>query len=214
MAVFFEFQDSGLDDYNRSKNFVQMGFRPGFAIQARELTQMQTLLQAQFYALAKKVVGDSGVLDAPLTVRRNSGSAGSPSDFTVTLNPGHVLIRPQDKDLGYAVYLNSTKSIDVSTATGQPFVYLQYREVQVNPDGDTFDPQDGFAAVEVDPTLVDNAQVYYNSSAPGASIYKIEVLNMGTYVAAEGAVPAGIANIIYFANHVPYFLNGTPVPLA
>ena len=37
---------------------------------------------------------------------------------------------------------------------------------------------------------------------------------MGTYVAAEGAVPAGIANIIYFANHVPYFLNGTPVPLA
>ena len=184
------------------------------ALDHTESPQFTEYLQGQFYALAKKVVGDSGVLDAPLTVRRNSGSAGSPSDFTVTLNPGHVLIRPQDKDLGYAVYLNSTKSNDESTATAQPFVYLQYREVQVNPDGDTFDPQDGFAAVEVDPTLVDNAQGYYNSSAPGASRYKIEVLNMGTYVAAEGAVPAGIANIIYFANHVPYFLNGTPVPLA
>jgi hypothetical protein len=63
MAVFFEFQDSGLDDYSRDKNFVQMGFRPGFAIQARELTQMQTLLQAQFYALAKRVVGETKTWD-------------------------------------------------------------------------------------------------------------------------------------------------------
>mgnify|MGYP001180441327 CR=1 FL=1 len=47
MAVFFEFQDSGLDDYRRDKNFLQMGFRPGFAIQARELTQIQSTLQNQ-----------------------------------------------------------------------------------------------------------------------------------------------------------------------
>tara|TARA_R100001163_G_C5009262_1_gene155749 strand:- start:57 stop:701 length:645 start_codon:yes stop_codon:yes gene_type:complete len=213
MAVFFEFQDSGLDDYNKTKNFLQMGFRPGFAIQARELTQMQTLLQAQFYALARKVVGDNGILDAPLSVRRLTGSAGSPSTFDVTLNPGYVLIRPQDKELGYAVYVDSQKSFTVSTSEGQPFVYLQYRETQVNPDGGEFESQDGFANVEVDPTLLDNAQGYYNSSAPGASRYKMEVLNMGAYTASEGSIPTGIVNIIYFANHVPYFMNGTPVSL-
>ena len=54
MAVFFELQDSGLDDYNRSKNFVQMGFRPGFAIQARELTQLQTIIQEEIASLVKE----------------------------------------------------------------------------------------------------------------------------------------------------------------
>ena len=104
------FSSTYKDDFIDSDNYHRILFNSGRALQARELTQMQTLLQAQFYALAKRVVGESGILDAPLTVRRNSGSAGSPSNFTVTLNPGHVLIRPQDKDLGYAVYLNSTKS--------------------------------------------------------------------------------------------------------
>ena len=47
MSVFYRFQDSGLDDWDISKNYMQLGFRPGFAIQARELTQMQTILQAQ-----------------------------------------------------------------------------------------------------------------------------------------------------------------------
>ena len=35
------------NDYDESKNFHQMLFRPGFAVQGRELTQMQTLLQNQ-----------------------------------------------------------------------------------------------------------------------------------------------------------------------
>jgi len=210
MAVFFEFQDSGLDDYRRDKNFLQMGFRPGFAIQARELTQMQTLLQAQFYALAKRVIGESGVIDAPISVTRTSGSAGNPSTFNITMNPGYVLIKPQGKDLGYAVYSDTTRSIDVDTSTGQPFVYLQYQEIQVNPDGDEFPAQHGFAKVEVDPTITDNAQGYYNSSAPGASRYKMEILNLGSYTAGVPQ-PASVVNIIYFNNHLPYFMNGTAV---
>ena len=35
------------DDFDQSKNFYRVLFRPGFPIQARELTQMQTALQAQ-----------------------------------------------------------------------------------------------------------------------------------------------------------------------
>ena len=47
MSIFYRFQDAGLDDWDAANNYMQMGFRPGFAIQARELTQMQTILQAQ-----------------------------------------------------------------------------------------------------------------------------------------------------------------------
>ena len=39
--------DPYYDDYNEEKNFHQILFRPGLAVQARELTQMQTLLQKQ-----------------------------------------------------------------------------------------------------------------------------------------------------------------------
>ena len=35
------------DDFNESKNYHRILFRPGFAVQARELTQMQSALQAQ-----------------------------------------------------------------------------------------------------------------------------------------------------------------------
>ena len=39
--------DPYYDDYNEEKNFHQILFRPGLAVQARELTQMQSLLQKQ-----------------------------------------------------------------------------------------------------------------------------------------------------------------------
>ena len=35
------------DDFNDGDNFVRTLFRPGFAIQARELTQLQSVLQNQ-----------------------------------------------------------------------------------------------------------------------------------------------------------------------
>ena len=35
------------DDYDESKNYHRILFRPGYAVQARELTQLQTALQAQ-----------------------------------------------------------------------------------------------------------------------------------------------------------------------
>ena len=35
------------DDFNESKRFLKILYRPGYAVQARELTQMQTILQNQ-----------------------------------------------------------------------------------------------------------------------------------------------------------------------
>ena len=35
------------DDFDETKNYHRILYRPGYAVQARELTQMQTNLQAQ-----------------------------------------------------------------------------------------------------------------------------------------------------------------------
>jgi len=44
--------DPYYDDFNESKGFLRMLFRPGYAVQARELTQLQTILQNQIARFA------------------------------------------------------------------------------------------------------------------------------------------------------------------
>ena len=43
------------DDFNEDKNFHRILFRPGRAVQARELTQSQTILQNQVDRFGKHV---------------------------------------------------------------------------------------------------------------------------------------------------------------
>ena len=45
--------DPFYDDFDESKNFHRILFRPGLAVQARELTQMQTILQNQIDRFAE-----------------------------------------------------------------------------------------------------------------------------------------------------------------
>ena len=43
------------DDFNEDKNFHRIMFRPGYAVQARELTQLQTILQNQVERFGRHV---------------------------------------------------------------------------------------------------------------------------------------------------------------
>ena len=48
MALTTDFNvDPYYDDYDESKEFYRVLFRPGYAVQAREVTQLQTILQKQ-----------------------------------------------------------------------------------------------------------------------------------------------------------------------
>ena len=40
------------DDFSDEKNFLRVLFKPGYAVQARELTQIQTILQSQITKFA------------------------------------------------------------------------------------------------------------------------------------------------------------------
>ena len=57
------------DDFDESKAFLRMLFRPGMAVQTRELTQSQTLLQAQLGRLGSALFHDGeSVVGAQLTL--------------------------------------------------------------------------------------------------------------------------------------------------
>lgn len=46
------------DDFDKTKNYLRVLFRPGFAVQARELTQLQTAIQAQIDRFGSHIFKD------------------------------------------------------------------------------------------------------------------------------------------------------------
>ena len=50
------------DDYDDAKNFYRILYRPGYAVQARELTQAQTLLQSQLDRFGKHVFKEGSIV--------------------------------------------------------------------------------------------------------------------------------------------------------
>ena len=51
------------DDYDEEKNYHRILFRPGVALQARELTQLQTILQTQFERFGDNVYVKGTIID-------------------------------------------------------------------------------------------------------------------------------------------------------
>ena len=57
------------DDFSDDKNYHRILFRPGLAVQARELTQLQTILQDQISKFGQHVFKEgSRVLDGQIFI--------------------------------------------------------------------------------------------------------------------------------------------------
>ena len=62
------------DDYDSNKNFYRILFKPGYAVQSRELTQMQTILQNQVKRFGQHVFKEGSiVIPGAISVETNSG---------------------------------------------------------------------------------------------------------------------------------------------
>jgi len=55
-------QSPFFDDFNEDKNFHRILFRPGFAVQARELTQLQTILQNQVERFGDEILTNGTIV--------------------------------------------------------------------------------------------------------------------------------------------------------
>ena len=49
------------DDYDSSKNFHRVLFRPAYSVQARELTQLQTILQNQITKFGEHIFQNGSI---------------------------------------------------------------------------------------------------------------------------------------------------------
>ena len=127
------------DDFDETKNYQRILFKPGFAVQARELTQLQTALQAQIDKLGQYSFKDGDrVLDGKLSLNvdykyvklenTHSGSALTDiNDFVGTTITGAT-------SGVTATVLNATAEGD-----GDPFtLYIKYTNSGTNQETQVF----------------------------------------------------------------------------
>ena len=155
------------DDFDANQNFYRVLFRPGFPVQSRELTTLQSILQNQIESFGNNIFKDGSVV-IPGNITYNS------LYYAIKLNPTHVglsvglylndligkkikgqnsqllavvqnVIKNTESDTGdytiYVKYISSDSTFNISQFTdGEPLILqenLTYGNTTIN-NGDTF----------------------------------------------------------------------------
>jgi len=99
------------DDFNDSKNYVRVLYKPGVAVQARELTQTQTILQNQIKSVGNFLFKDGAKVTGP-----------KPS---VNLDARTVKLKPNDSS-GQALNLNNLLNTFVTATNSDVLGYVDF----------------------------------------------------------------------------------------
>lgn len=145
------------DDFDESKNFQQILFRPGYAVQARELTQIQSILQRQIANFGSHIFRDGVII--------NGG------DFTYD-NSDAKYIKLADNETANAQLFTGKFITDATDRTVRAYVIEGFNATDTQPKtlvvryitGDTFTTTEGI--VDEDDTL---SATTANSSLTGAA---------------------------------------------
>ena len=118
------------DDFETSDNFVRTLFRPGFAIQARELTQLQSVLQNQISQHGSHIFKEGAqVIPGAVSFNRRYHSLKLASTYAgETVDPSQYYSATTPVTItGATTGVTATViGYDVATTTDQPTLYLRY----------------------------------------------------------------------------------------
>ena len=178
------------DDFNEENNFVRTLFRPGFAIQARELTQLQSVLQNQIERHGNHIFQDGAMvipgqisLVPVATLKLENTFSGETIDPSQYFNEdAPVLITGATSGVTAKVV-----GFTASTSTEQPLLHVAYEAAGT--DFETFSFADG-------ENISANAGITHTTSyatdAVSATTFT-SPLNIATATTAELAGPTGPA---------------------
>ena len=125
------------DDYSEDKGYYRILFRPGYAVQAREVTQLQTILQKQVERYGKHTFEDGSVVtgcdlnydNQVKSVKIETQFAGA--DVTIT-NFANTIITGGASGAKAKVVATAA-----TTATDQPTLMVQFLSATEFNDGET-----------------------------------------------------------------------------
>ena len=192
------------DDFSSDKNFYKVLFKPGFPVQARELTGLQSLLQNQVESFGNHIFKE--------------GSVVSPGNFTYDGQFYAVKLNPTQSGIDISLYINEfigktiTGSESGTTAKIQKVVltsesseveyltiYVKYLDSDDNLEFNQF--QDG-------ELLSTDENVTYGNTTITAGTSFASLITSGATAIGSAAY---IGNAVYFVRG--YFVNVTPQTL-
>jgi hypothetical protein len=110
MTTLFNY-DPYYDDFDEDKNFMRVLFRPGYSVQARELTQLQTILSNQIEKFGNHIF--------------KSGSPIIGGKVSLDKKANYVLLQSQfgGTDIDATQFLNKTvdNKVELSKKITSPF---------------------------------------------------------------------------------------------
>ena len=176
------------DDFDVNDNFHRVLFRPGFAVQARELTQLQSILQNQVERHGQHTFKEGSVIiPGQVSISSAYTSIQLASQFS-------------GEDVVVAQYLNTTTPVTITgatsgvkakvigveagTSTTQPRLYIQY--IQAGTDNET-------------QVFSDSENISADASVTHTTTYATNVASATTHTtAAQTGTSAKIENGIYY----------------
>src|SRR6185312_10480747 len=182
------------DDFDDSKSFHRILFKPGVAVQARELTQLQTILQTQIDRFGQNIFQDGSMVVGGKTavdfkvkyLKINKTLSGNPVDPTTL----------------YRV-LKGTTATAQGTAVARVFTYS--------------DTGDGYWTLlykeESDAPFTQNENVIYQPDPAVAGTVVAKVANIATKYTGNASVFAISAGIYYIRGSF-VFVDDQVIPLA
>lgn len=157
------------DDFDPNKNYSKILFRPGRAVQARELTQIQTILQNQISALGDKL------LTSPIVSGGEAQITSVKYLKFASITVGGSVVNPAFlKDKTVEVRSGSTvaklKVIEVESPSYEPRYVLYFTEISGYSLNSVASLVAGFSAVVTDETTLEQSGVVFNLEAWGDGI--------------------------------------------
>ena len=120
--------DPYYDDFKESKKFLRVMFKPGFALQAREVTQLQTILQNQIERFGSHVFENgSPVIDGQITENylRYGRIGGLSGISSITSMIGSVIGAP---NRAQAKIIHVEGGLSSSTVDPYSVVFFEYTQ--------------------------------------------------------------------------------------
>ena len=189
------------DDFSEDKNFHRILFRPGFAVQARELTQLQSILQNQierfgnhmFQEGTAVIPGNQNINPNYYSIRLASTFAGETIDVSQYYNASSP-IEIQGATSGVRAKVIGFKA---ATATTQPLLYVHY--VSAGSDLETTVFQDG-------------ENIFADAAITHTTAYSINANSATTFTPADDTTASQIGTAVTAGGGV-YYIRGTFVQM-
>jgi len=176
------------DDFDANKNFYRVLFKPGFPVQSRELTTLQSILQNQIASFGSHIFKDGSVV-LPGSISYN------PQYYSVKINPTHV-------GLSVGLYLNQLVGKKIKGQTSGLVAVVQ--KVLFNTESETEDYTLYVKYVSADSAfeisqfrdgetlIMEENLVYGNTTIASGDTFATTISQDATSIASAASISKGV----------------------